>query len=338
MTKITVAFSFVAITLGVLLHATAANAQSARTWVSGVGSDSNPCTRAAPCASLATAYANTAAGGEIDVLDGGDFGPLVGIPSIYHSITIANDGTGTATISSANGGLFIMAPSTETVVLRGLNFSGASGGINSPGIWVHGGGALVIDHCTFHDFPAVPAIEFFPDGAASLRISDTLFLNSGGVTSSSPGNTASASLWITGSVSLPGAVTALLERVQIYNANSNAIRVDNSMAPAGPVDVELHDVIVDGTRSGSGIVAVSDASGGPAATIMADNVTSSHNAGYGLRAVGSTASVYLGRSTVTSNAVGIGASGGGAIFSYGDNRFAGNTGGDGVTPTPIGLK
>src|SRR5579859_7646518 len=163
MTKITAAFCLVAIALGILLHTTAADAQSLRTWVSGLGNDSNPCTRTAPCATFATAYANTAAGGEIDILDGGEFGGLTGVQAIYHSITIANDGTGTAT---ANGGLFIIAPSTDTVVLRGLNFSGAAGDANSPGLLVKGGGALVIDHCTFHDFPAVPAIEFFPDGPA----------------------------------------------------------------------------------------------------------------------------------------------------------------------------
>jgi hypothetical protein len=38
------------------------------------------------------------------------------------------------------------------------------------------------------------------------------------------------------------------------------------------------------------------------------------------------------------NGVGVGTSSGGRIYSYGDNRFAGNAGGDGVTPTPIGLK
>jgi hypothetical protein len=83
---------------------------------------------------------------------------------------------------------------------------------------------------------------------------------------------------------------------------------------------------------------VSAPSGGTATTVMADNVTSSHNAGYGMRAVGATASIVLSRSAITDNSVGIGVLSGGTIFSYGDNRFAGNTGGDGVTPTPIGLK
>ena len=57
-----------------------------------------------------------------------------------------------------------------------------------------------------------------------------------------------------------------------------------------PIDVALHDVTVDGASGGSAIVAVTPTSGGPAVKIVADGVTASHNAGYGLRAVGGTSS------------------------------------------------
>jgi hypothetical protein len=71
--------------------------------------------------------------------------------------------------------------------------------------------------------------------------------------------------------------------------------------------------------------------------ILANDVTASHNAGYGLRAVGGTASIALRHSTIDSNAVGLGASSGGHIYSYGDNSFANNAS-NGVTPTPIALE
>lgn len=61
------------------------HAQDAQTWVSGdFGDDANPCTIDAPCATFAAAYALTAAGGEIDVLDPNDFGTL----TIAKAITI----------------------------------------------------------------------------------------------------------------------------------------------------------------------------------------------------------------------------------------------------------
>ena len=46
----------------------------------------------------------------------------------------------------------------------------------------------------------------------------------------------------------------------------------------------------------------------------------------------------LSRSTIEDNGVGLGASSGGQIFSYGDNSFANNASGDGVPPTAIPLK
>src|SRR5437588_9481412 len=49
--------------LGLWLAATPADAAS-RTWVSGNGSDNNPCTRTAPCLGFVTALSKTDAGGE----------------------------------------------------------------------------------------------------------------------------------------------------------------------------------------------------------------------------------------------------------------------------------
>jgi hypothetical protein len=60
---------------------TAARAQT-RTWVSGVGSDANPCSRIAPCQTFAGAISKTAAGGEINVLDPGGFGAVTITKSI----------------------------------------------------------------------------------------------------------------------------------------------------------------------------------------------------------------------------------------------------------------
>ena len=66
---------------------------NSRTWVSAAsGSDSNPCTRASPCLTFAAALAQTEAGGEIDVLDPGDFGPV----TITKSVSIYGDAPGVA--------------------------------------------------------------------------------------------------------------------------------------------------------------------------------------------------------------------------------------------------
>jgi hypothetical protein len=322
MTKIVSSSSIIAIALGVLLQAGAAEATTAvRTWVSGAGLDSGACTRAAPCATFQFAYNATSAGGEIDVLDGGDFGRLI----IDHAITVANDGAGTAAITATTtfDAIHIVAGSTDAVLLRGLNLNGAS--TSGPGVDFFSGASLLIDHCEIHGFRE-RAISFAPQFAAQkLFVTDTVLSNNGA------SNFASVDL----DNALDGNGTAHFERVQVLHAIGNGIRVDTTNGP-GAFDVELHDVVVDGA-SASGIVAVSRTSG-PAANIMADNVTSSHNNGFGVRAVGSTATVKLSRSTVTGNVVGIGASSGGALVSYGDNRITDNVNGDGAPTSTLALK
>jgi hypothetical protein len=170
MTKIVSAFTIIVVSLGVLLHAGVAGAQSPRTWVSGTGSGS-ACTRATPCATFAAAYAATSAGGEIDVLNGGDYGAL----TIAHAITIASDGDGAAAITPT--GLFssaflISAGSADAVVLRGLNLNGAIS--QNAGVQFAGGGSLLIDHCEIQGFSNGDGIDFEPGSAAKLWVTDTV--------------------------------------------------------------------------------------------------------------------------------------------------------------------
>jgi hypothetical protein len=74
------------------LSAAPAQAGPNRTWVSGMGTDSGACTRAAPCKTFASALTQTAAGGEIDVLDPASYGMV----TITKAISIVNDGVGAA--------------------------------------------------------------------------------------------------------------------------------------------------------------------------------------------------------------------------------------------------
>jgi hypothetical protein len=55
-----------------------------QTWVSSTGDDNDDCSIATPCQSFAGAFAKTTAGGEINCLNPGDYGPIV----ITKSITI----------------------------------------------------------------------------------------------------------------------------------------------------------------------------------------------------------------------------------------------------------
>jgi hypothetical protein len=81
---------FVACLLVLGLNATPAQALNTRSFISALGSDANPCTRSAPCRTLAFAITQTSAKGEINILDPADYGTV----TIDKSISIVNDGVG----------------------------------------------------------------------------------------------------------------------------------------------------------------------------------------------------------------------------------------------------
>ena len=70
-----------------------AQALSDRTWVSGLGTNSGTCTRAAPCATFQFAHDQTNPGGEINCVDAGSYGTMF----ITKSITVSCE-AGTAGI------------------------------------------------------------------------------------------------------------------------------------------------------------------------------------------------------------------------------------------------
>src|SRR5579863_9542952 len=74
--------------LAVTLPTVSAQAQSPRTFVSAVGSDSNPCSFAAPCRHFQAAVNATSAGGEVDALDPAGYSPI----TISQAITIEGQG------------------------------------------------------------------------------------------------------------------------------------------------------------------------------------------------------------------------------------------------------
>lgn len=117
----------------------AASAQSARTFVSGNGVDSNPCTIAAPCRSFTQALAQTNSGGELIILDSAGYGPLVVNKSV--SITAPEGVYGGVTVP--NGGIGVSIANNLKVTLRGLAINGA--GVGATGISVTGANSSVVD-------------------------------------------------------------------------------------------------------------------------------------------------------------------------------------------------
>ncbi len=117
-----------ALALLALVIPSSAFGQATRTWVSGTGSDANPCARSSPCQTFAGAISKTAAGGEINVLDPGAYGAV----TITKSITIdaGHKHAGVLGFAGVNG-IIVNAASTDKVKLKNLDINGAGTGPQS---------------------------------------------------------------------------------------------------------------------------------------------------------------------------------------------------------------
>jgi hypothetical protein len=176
MRKLMLASSTTVTLLVICLLSSAAQAQAARTWVSGVGDDANPCTQTAPCKTFAGAISKTAPGGEIDALDPGGFGAL----TITKAITIDGGGQGASVLVSGTNGIVVAAGPTDVVTLRNLRINGLGPGSGSiDGIHFLSGDALHIENCNIFGFP-VNGINVVTSAAnVSLFVNNTFLTNNG---------------------------------------------------------------------------------------------------------------------------------------------------------------
>jgi hypothetical protein len=281
------------------LFAAPAQAQSARTWVSGTGNDANPCSRTAPCQTWVGAFSKTAAGGEIDALDAGGFGPL----TITQSITIDGGGGQVAsTLAAGTNGIIVSAGATDIVVLRNLRFQGSlgNGSGGSPGlsaIAFNSGAQLIVDNCDI--------IGFSTDG---IHISG----NNGFV---AVNNTRITNVGHAGIVALGSGAQIEADNVRIYGSQFGVGLV------AGNTMVFSHSV---SSKATYGV----EADGG--GSLFVDNSVMSYNSN-GVW-VSSGAQVAIANSDITFNTVAIG--GGGTAQSYVNNRAFGN--GSSNAPSVIG--
>jgi hypothetical protein len=297
----------------------AAFGQATRTWVSGVGDDVNPCSRTAPCKTLAGAISKTAAGGEINAIDPGGFGAV----TIIKSMTIDLYSTEGGVLAGGNGVVVNLPATTDVVVLRGLDVFG----VNPPsnGIRFIQNGALHVQHCRIKRFNLTNSngISFAPSGAAELFVSDTQISENGNGTTG-----AGIQIQPTGT----GSAKVVLNRVQA-NDNVVGIRAQGD-AGTGAINVSMVDCETSGNTF-HGIVAQSD---GPIVQMMVDHSTSSQNVNDGVLALHSAnAIIRLSNSSITGNGTGTLVLNSAQILSYNNNRINGNTA-DGADPPNIPLQ
>jgi nitrous oxidase accessory protein NosD len=153
--------------LFVVLVASAALAQQ-RTFVSGAGSDTNPCTFALPCRTFTKAESVTDAGGEVAAVDAAEYDPF----TIVKSISIEAPAGATISVPSGGDGVTINAATGSEVVLRGLTINAEGGG--RYGIHSDSNVTLHIENCVVSGFaaPGGAGVEF--DGSGKLLVKETV--------------------------------------------------------------------------------------------------------------------------------------------------------------------
>jgi hypothetical protein len=292
------------------LPVSSAQAMSARTFVSGHGNDGNSCLYAAPCRTFAGAYAKTAAGGEITVLDPAGYGPL----TITTSLSIVNDGVGEAgMIFTADGnGVTINAGASDVVTLRGLTLNGGgfSGGSGTKGIIFNSGASLTVENCVIRRFTY--GIFFIPGADSNLSVSNTVASNNVGD-------------GITVNPSGSGAVTAVFNRVE---TNNNAIGIDISGGGSSGTLKATVSHSVAAKNTGQGYVASSNGAA-PTTLMILNSVTANNNIGLQVN-VGATLRIF--DSIVTGNTIGW-FNDGGVLQSYGNNSIDGNQSAEAAPPS-----
>jgi hypothetical protein len=317
-----------------LLAAPSAWAQATRTWVSGVGSDANPCSRTAPCQTFAGAIAKTAAGGEIDTLDPGGFGAV----TVTKSITMAQEGTGEAGILVAGTNGIIVNCSTDptcVVVVRGLQINGGPVGSNSlAGVKFIAGRGLLIENCSISNFtgpsPNGYGVQFTPGASQGFGLSilnSTITTNGVGITGAGSGG----GVLVAPTGGFAANVAVVLDHVRIMGNNAG-VRVDNTGGTGG-ISVTMTGSEVSANANG-GVAAVTTSLTAPVIVSIDHSVVSQNNIALNSNGAGSI--VRFGSTTVVGNATAFKTSNSGTLSTYGNNQVNDNaTVGNAPTSSPL---
>jgi hypothetical protein len=307
--------ALIASAISALSFVSPASALASRTWVSGTGIDTNPCTRASPCATFAHALAATAAGGVINCVDSGEY--YTGTLFITKSVSIICVGAAAGvTAGGAIVSINISVASTDVVTLEGLDLQGVQGGY---GIDVAGGGTVVIQKCRIIGYNSALSSGIVVEptsGLARVFIDDSTIINNGSATSSAgilvkPTGGASANVSVT-NVKLEG--------------NTNGIFFDGS-GGAGPSNIDVFSSNLTGNQVNG--IAVASSSAAVNAVVIDSLLNLNVNTGAGI--AGSGATLRLDGNAIVSNITGVFNSGG-TLQSLKNNTILAN-GSDG-TPVP----
>jgi hypothetical protein len=290
-----------------LLLAAAFPSQAAfRAYVSITGTDNPSCSLGAPCRLMAAAMTAVADGGEIWLLDSGNFN-LVTV-DVTKSVSIDAVPGAIGSILALNGPAIRVNTPGANVVLRNLTIKQLAGNGSTHGVEVTAAASLVIDKCTIAD---MPQYGITVTGSTFVQVIDTAIRNPGSV----------AARYVDGP-------TATHTRLSVTRTGNFGIDASSSSSTA-KTRVDIRDSSLTG---GNGAAVAATASGTGITTMVVSNTQMTGNAYGPATNTGGTGTVAL---TVTSSVMagnsfdGMNIFGSGTTVVMSDNTIASN-GGRGV--------
>ena len=318
MIKIAFRFTVLASVLACSLPAYASNNE---TWVSHSGSDSNACnTPSAPCKTLTVALGQTSAGGQINVMDSGDFGPVI----IDQSVSIVNATSGTATnlggydtvlTQPLIGSIIIVAGANGVVTVRGLVLNGIDFQSNVVGVLINNASQVNIENCLLLNNSSAgidvsPSIDDFSQTLATsinVNIQDSTITGNG------------AGIRITPTTATP--INVVIDKTRINNNSGGGVKADGTSG--GPIMASISDSSIS-LNPGNGVNAV-----GPSNNVIINlnNDVIASNGTAGIQANGTNAAVLVSNTSILDNTTGAtSAVSSGRVLTYGNNRVVGTPG------------
>jgi hypothetical protein len=286
--------------LFVALFATASMAQANRTFVSGAGLDTNPCSLTQPCRTFGQAISVTNAGGEVVVLTSAGYGAF----SINKAITVEAPAGVYAGITVTSGdGIDVNAGSMDTVILRGLTVNNQGG--SGSGIVFNSGGTVQIESCVVNGFSS----------------------NSGGtgITITCPGNSLVKDTTVRGNffgiyvVANVSTATVAMDHVHV-DGNAFGLKVVST----GPM---INAAIRNSSASGNSNIGIEVVANAGSATLTVESCLITDNTNDGISVSGlntGTATASISNCTITGNLAGFDQEPGGVINSRVNNTITGN--------------
>lgn len=281
-------------------------AQVVRTFVSSEGKDNNSCDALdKPCRNIDAAVSKVLAGGQVVILDSGNYQPLI----INKAVSIvAAPGVHPGMSVTSGVGISVNAGPGDVVLIHGLRIISQGG---SRGIQFQSGKALHVESCEISGFTPLPT-DCCTDGIlvntpSALVVKDTT------VRSNFNG------------IRIFSSFGTLIERSRLEN-NSNGLWAEETAR------VTISDSIVAGNGSGVTSFINSGSSASGPAEINVDNCRVVGNI-QGIISTGKAGDnstfwtiVRVSNTTVTNNFQGlaVGTPGSGRLFSRGNNTVEGN--------------